>query len=29
LPYLSERTPIKKVGAEAILDMLNKMRRAG
>lgn len=29
LPYLGERTPLKKVSAETILDMLNTMRRAG
>jgi integrase len=29
LPYLGERTPLKKVTPEAILDMLNGMRRAG
>jgi site-specific recombinase XerD len=29
LPYLGERTPLKKVTAVAILDMMNRMRRAG
>lgn len=29
LPYLGERTPLKRVGAVAIVDMLNSMRRAG
>lgn len=29
LPYLGERRPIKKIGAENIVDMLNAMRRAG
>jgi hypothetical protein len=29
LPYLGERTPLKKVSAVAILDMMNSMRRAG
>src|SRR5687768_7098734 len=28
LPYLGERTPMKKVGPEAIVDMMNRMRRA-
>jgi site-specific recombinase XerD len=29
LPYLGERTPIKKISAENIVDMMNAMRRAG
>jgi len=29
LPYLGERTPMKRVSPEHIVDMLNRMRRAG
>jgi integrase len=29
LPYLGERTPMKRVSPEYIVDMLNRMRRAG
>jgi integrase len=29
LPYLGERTPLKRIGAMQIEDMLNRMRRAG